>query len=107
MFLDRRVQSKQALDDGYKESVPIRTCLDSVVINLRQRFSAPCDGFDNDIGILHEHGNGRMLHRRSLHEAHSIHGIDDPFRQCRRQGSERAVYLRLGRHYCSLWSRNV
>jgi hypothetical protein len=41
-----------------------------------------------------------MLYRCCLHEAHRIHSLDDPFRQGWCQGTERAVYLRLGCHVC-------
>lgn len=65
---------------------------------LRQGLAASSDGFDNDIRVLHEHGNGCMLYRRGLHEAHGIHGFDDPFRECGRQSTERPVLFRLKGH---------
>jgi len=67
-------------------------------LHSRQRLPATCHSLDDDIGILHEHGNRGVLDGRRLDKAHGIDGFEDPFGQRRRQRAAGAILLRLRRH---------
>jgi hypothetical protein len=58
---------------------------------IRKGLSASRHGLDDDIRVLHEHGNGGVLDGRRLDEAHGVDSLEDPFGQGRGEGAKGAI----------------
>ena len=57
----------------------------------RKRLSTPSHSLDDDIRVLHEHGNGGVLDGRRLDEAHGVDSLEDPFGKGRGEAAKGAV----------------
>jgi hypothetical protein len=65
---------------GIKKLMDVRLAnYEELLLDLRKSLAAASHSLNDNIGVLHEHGDGSMLHRRRFYKAHGVHCLKDPF----------------------------